>query len=160
MTDQTIKCPHCGNEIPLSETLFHQIKENLRKEFEDAVKVKEQELAKREKLLNEKAKQVEDSEKVISQQVTEKLKSEREKLKQEAKKEAESAILIELKDLKTQITEKDKKIEQFQNNELEFRKKMRELEEQKGHGHGVRSCHGHVVMSVMGASCQSWSWGL
>ncbi len=95
MPDQTIKCPHCGKEIPLTETLSHQIKENLRKEFE------------------------------------EKVKTEKEKWKQEAKKEAESDILIELKDLKKQITEKDEKIEQFQNNELEFRKKMRELEEQK-----------------------------
>lgn len=95
MLDQTIICPHCGKEIPLTETLSHQIKENLRKEFEEEVK------------------------------------TEKEKWKQEAKKEAESDILIELKDLKKQITEKDEKIEQFQNNELEFRKKMRELEEQK-----------------------------
>ncbi|MDP3048839.1 MAG: DUF2130 domain-containing protein [Thermodesulfovibrionales bacterium] len=33
--------------------------------------------------------------------------------------------------MKEQITDKDKKIEKLQNNELEFRKKMRELEEQK-----------------------------
>lgn len=39
--------------------------------------------------------------------------------------------MVELRDLKEQIVEKDKKIEIFQNNELEFRKKMRELEDQK-----------------------------
>ena len=79
----------------------------------------------------EKKKHVEDSEKAIDQQVADKLKTEREKLKQEAKREAESAILIELRDLKEQIADKDKKIEKLQDNELEFRKKMRELEEQK-----------------------------
>ena len=131
MPDQTIICPHCSKEIPLTETLTHQLKENLRKEFEEEVKGKEHDLAKREKLLEERAKQVEDSEKAVQQRVTEKVKTEKEKWTQEAKKEAESDILIELKDLKKQIIEKDEKIEQFQNNELEFRKKMRELEEQK-----------------------------
>ena len=131
MPDQTIICPHCSKEIPLTETLTHQLKENLRKEFEEEVKGKEHDLAKREKLLEEKAKQVEDSEKAVQQRVIEKVNTEKEKWKQEAKKEAESNILIELKDLKKQITEKDEKIEQFQNNELEFRKKMRELEDQK-----------------------------
>jgi len=34
MSDQTINCSYCNKEIPLTETLFHQIKESLRKEFE------------------------------------------------------------------------------------------------------------------------------
>ena len=131
MLDQTIKCPHCGKEIPLTETLSLQIKESLLKEVEEKTKEKELELSEREKLLEEKKKHVEDSEKAIDQQVADKLKTEREKLKQEAKREAESAILIELRDLKEQIADKDKKIEKLQDNELEFRKKMRELEEQK-----------------------------
>ena len=131
MLDQTIKCPHCGKEIPLTETLSLQIKESLWKEVEEKTKEKELELSGREKLLEEKKKQVEDSEKTIDQQVADKLKTAREKLKQEARKEAESAILVELKDLKEQIADKEQKIEKFQNNELEFRKKMRELEEQK-----------------------------
>ncbi|MEW6738920.1 MAG: DUF2130 domain-containing protein [Nitrospirota bacterium] len=131
MSDQTIKCPHCGKEIPLTETLSLQIKESLWQEVEEKAKEKELELSKREKLLEEKKKQVEDSEKAIAQQVAVKLKTEREKIKQEAKNEAESTILVELKDLKEQISEKDKKIEKFQNNELEFRRKMRELEDQK-----------------------------
>ncbi len=131
MPDQTIKCPHCSKEIPLTETLSHQIKENLRQEIEEETKEREHELSKLEKLLAEKLKQVEESKKTIEQQVEDKLKGERETLKQEAKKEAESAILVELKDMKEQLIERDKKIEKFQNNELEFRKKMRGLEEQK-----------------------------
>jgi len=34
MTDQTITCPYCNKEIPLTETLFHQVEEDLRKEYE------------------------------------------------------------------------------------------------------------------------------
>ena len=131
MLDQTIKCPHCGKEIPLTETLSHQIKENLRKEIAEESKEREQELSEREKSLEEKAKKVAESEKVIAQQVSARLKTESEKIKQEAKREAESAILVELKDLKEQVAYKEQKIEKLQTNELEFRKKMRELEEQK-----------------------------
>lgn len=124
MPEQTIKCPNCGKEIPLTETLFHQIKESLRKEFEVQAKEKEQELAKREK-------QVEDSEKTIEQRVSEKLKAEREKLKQDGKKEAEEALLLERKDLQEQLAEKEKKIEESQSIELDLRKKVREAEEAK-----------------------------
>lgn len=124
MPEQTIKCPNCGKEIPLTETLFHQIKESLRKEFEVQAKEKEQELARREK-------QVEDSEKTIEQRVSEKLKAEREKLKQDGKKEAEEALLLERKDLQEQLAEKEKKIEESQSIELDLRKKVREAEEAK-----------------------------
>ena len=51
MLDQTIKCPHCGKEIPLTETLSLQIKESLLKEVEEKTKEKELELSEREKLL-------------------------------------------------------------------------------------------------------------
>jgi len=124
MPDQTIICPNCGKEIPLTETLFHQIKESLRKEYDDKAREKEQELARREK-------QVEDSEKTIEQRVSEKLKAEREKLKQDGKKEAEEALLLERKDLQEQLAEKEKKIEESQSIELDLRKKVREAEEAK-----------------------------
>jgi len=45
MSDQTIVCPNCGKEIPLTETLFHQIKESLRKEYDNKAREKELELA-------------------------------------------------------------------------------------------------------------------
>ncbi|MBU4320617.1 MAG: DUF2130 domain-containing protein [Nitrospinae bacterium] len=129
MPDQTINCPYCNKEIPLTETLFHQVKENLRKEFEDKTKEKEHELAKREKLLEEKAKIIKDSEKVIEQRVSEKLKAEKEKLKQDAKKEAEADLLVDMKDLQEQAIEKDKKLQKAQETELELRKRVREAEE-------------------------------
>ena len=131
MPDQTITCPYCGKEIPLTETLAHQIKESLRKEFEVKVREIESALAKREKLLAEKTKILEDSQKSIDQQVSQKLQVEREKLKQEARKEVEEAIKIELKDLQEQNCEKERKLAEAQKVELEFRRKMREVEELK-----------------------------
>lgn len=129
MPDQTITCPYCGKEIPLTETLSHQIKEELRKEFELKARERESELAKREKSLAEEMKILEDAKKAIDQQVFQKLQTEREKLKQEARKEVENAIQVKLKDLQEQNNEKEVKIAEAQKAELEFRKKIRELEE-------------------------------
>ena len=130
MPEQII-CPNCGKEIPLTDTLSNQIKESLRKEYEDKAKEKEQELARREKLLEEKAKQVEDSEKAIEQRIGERIKAERERLKKETKKEVEEAFLLEQKDLREQLAEKDRKLEEAQKAELQLRKKIREVEEAK-----------------------------
>jgi len=129
MPDQTITCPYCGKEIPLTETLSHQIKEELRKEFELKARERALELAKREKSLAEEMKILEDAKKTIDQQVLQKLQAEREKLKQEAKKEVEAAIRVELKDLQEQNTEKERKLAEAQKVELEFRKKIRQLDE-------------------------------
>lgn len=81
MSDQTITCPYCGKEIPLTETLSHQIKEGLQREFELKARERELELAKREKLLAEEVKILEDSKKSIDQQVFQKLQAERTKVK-------------------------------------------------------------------------------
>jgi len=42
VADQTIVCPHCGKEIPLTETLFHQVEERLRKTFEEKTKERDE----------------------------------------------------------------------------------------------------------------------
>ncbi len=129
MSDQTITCTYCGKEIPLTETLSHQIKEELRKEFELKARERELEFAKREKSLAEGMKVLEDAKKTIDQQVSQKLQAERERLKRETRKEIEDAIRVELKDLQEQNVEKERKLAEAQRVELEFRKKVRELEE-------------------------------
>ena len=131
MPEQTIVCPNCGKKIPITETLSHQIKENLQREFDDKVKQLEISLSKREKLLHEEAKKIEKSKQAIETQICERLKVEAEKLKREAKKEAKSALELELKDLQEQNAEKEKRLEEARKAELEFRKKIRDLDEKR-----------------------------
>jgi len=45
MSEQTIRCPKCGHEIPLTEAFTHQIEERLREQFEADSKRKEKEYA-------------------------------------------------------------------------------------------------------------------
>jgi hypothetical protein len=86
-----IKCPKCGERIPLTETLHHQLIESARNE----------------------------------------LKQEKIKLEKEAVIKARAALNLELKELSEQIEEKDQKLREAQNAELELRKEKRGLEERK-----------------------------
>lgn len=55
MAQETIKCPKCDYEIPVSEVLTHQIRENLKAEFEKELQKKEVEIrSKAEKVASEK----------------------------------------------------------------------------------------------------------
>lgn len=131
MTDQTITCPSCGTEIPLSATLSQQIRENLRKEFESESKEREAAIALREKQLSVQQEEIKNAKNSMNQEVAEKLKAEELRIKQAAKLDAETALQVELTDLKQQVSESKQKIEEAQHNELELRKRARELEDQK-----------------------------
>lgn len=124
MADQVIICPYCHREIPLTEAISHQIREQLRKEFDSEVKKKEQELFQKEQALSEK-------EKTLEEDFAQKIKIEKSKLEEEAKQNAEQKVAVELKDLKAQVTEKEQKLLEAQNAELELRKQRRELEERQ-----------------------------
>ena len=60
MADQVIICPHCNKEVPLTEAISHQIREQLRKGFDVEVKKKEQELVQKEQALPKKEKALEE----------------------------------------------------------------------------------------------------
>lgn len=128
MSDQTIICPYCNKEIPLTETLSHQIRESLRKEFEAKTKTREAGLLEREKKIDEQLKQVESAQSRIAQEVADQLKAEKTKIRQSVKTEVESAKRAELKDLQDQIASKDQELKATQDNELKLRKRVREIE--------------------------------
>lgn len=124
MAEETIKCPNCGFDIPISEALTHQIQDRLKMQMEAGIKKREAELSEKEKILD-KAKAD------VDEQVAERLKAEVAKIQTQAAEKAEEKIKIEFEDLKAQVIEKDKKIDEAQKLELEIRKRHRELEEKE-----------------------------
>jgi hypothetical protein len=95
MPEQSISCPKCGTEIPLTEALSHQIAEQLRGEFEQ------------------------------------KLEHEKVQLWKTAQVKAQEKMAIELADLKSQNEEHSKELEEARKNEIELRRKTREIEEKE-----------------------------
>ncbi|MBI2413636.1 MAG: DUF2130 domain-containing protein [Deltaproteobacteria bacterium] len=131
MPDQTIKCPYCSRDIPLTETLSSQIKEGVRKEFEDKARARELELKKREDALAGKSREVDEAKRSLEESLAKRLAVEKAKLVDAAQKKAKEELLVELKNLKDENDEKAKLLAEARGKELELRKQARELEEAK-----------------------------
>lgn len=117
MTDQAIICPHCGKRIPLTEALTHPIEEKLRKEFDSETKRKEREY--------------EAAVEALKKEHAQGLASERASIEKAAKKRADEAAAQDLKDLKAQLDEKAKLLDDARKHELALRKREREIEERE-----------------------------
>jgi len=131
MAEQTIRCPKCKTDIPLTEVLTAQIKEGVKNELMVEVEKKEKALAEKEKDILAEKKLIEDSRENIEEEVNKRLDVEKKKIKEQTKKDAEDEVSLELKDLQEQIQEKNKKIKESQDKELELRKKQREIEDKE-----------------------------
>lgn len=113
----TIKCPRCGEAIELTEAISHDIEIELRKKYEKEVS-----------LITTKAKKdMADRE----HELEEKIKKERQRIFVKAKREAEESIGIELSDLKEQLTDKKRKLQELQEQELAMRKRERDIGEKE-----------------------------
>ena len=117
MPDQTITCPFCSEEISLSDTLYKQIKESTRKEFEVEGRKRESDLKLRESALEET--------------ISKRLAADRQSLSADAEKKAAERLSVEMKALKQESTEKDKLLERSRSAELDLLKKTRALEDEK-----------------------------
>ncbi|MDP8219672.1 MAG: DUF2130 domain-containing protein [Candidatus Theseobacter exili] len=131
MTEQVIICPYCKREIPLTEAISHQIREQLLKDFEAEREKAEKLLDQKNEALRAKEKELEDAKKSMEEQITQKVKAEKEKIEVEIKKKVVEESELKIKDLIGQVEEKDKKLQESQKAELELRKQRRELEESK-----------------------------
>lgn len=131
MDNQTIKCPYCNKEFPLTETISKQLREEISKEFEEKNKKRDIDIAEREKSLSAKEEEIKKSKKSLEEEIETKVKIATDEIKKKAKQEATKEVSVDLEELKEQIEEKDKKLEQANKAELAFRKKARELEESK-----------------------------
>ena len=88
-------------------------------------------LTQRERDIAAEQDKLEQSRKSLDAQVAEKLKAGQAKIVAEAAQEAKNAHAAEMADLQGQLADKDKKLANAQQTELELRKQRRELEEQK-----------------------------
>ncbi|MEK7773209.1 MAG: DUF2130 domain-containing protein [Deltaproteobacteria bacterium] len=131
MAEQTIICPHCNKEIELTEALSGRIKEEVRKDFEGRVREKELELKKAQEDLTRRGRALEDSKRALEESYEIKLAVEKVRLADEARKRASEQVDVELKDLKERNSEKERLLAGHVKAELDMRKKMREMEEER-----------------------------
>lgn len=118
----TITCPKCGEKIPLTDALTPDLKEQLTKEMGESIRKKEQELKAKEEKMQER-------EDAMWKEYEKKMESERVTLKQKAEKKAHEEAGAEFKDLVLANAEKDQKLKEAGQRELDLLKQKREFEE-------------------------------
>ena len=131
MAENLITCPQCRAAIPLSEALSHQMREQARRELDQAMAKQKADFDADKKVLAEQVAKMKDDARRASEEAARKLQSERESIEKEAIRRFEEKNSVEKRNLELIVQEQRKKLEETQRNELELLKKQRELEEQK-----------------------------
>jgi hypothetical protein len=111
---ESITCPNCKTEIPLTEAINHEVEERLRAEFADE---REQLVAEKEQLLT--AKDVERDTAVAAA---------REEEAVAASARAAEEVSVEMRDLQSQVDEQATLRQEAETRELELRAEKRKLE--------------------------------
>lgn len=117
MADQTVKCPKCGNEFPITEAFTQQIVGRLRADFEETARKRQSEY---DQALGKK-----------DQELQAALVAERKRVESLARAQAQDTVAIELQDLRTQVTERNLQMQTARQKELDLLKRQRELEEKQ-----------------------------
>lgn len=88
-------------------------------------------LRKRQRELDEREKAIDQTAEKLKEEFNQKYLAEKLNLEERVRKETQESIGIELKDLKSQVEEKDRKLKEALDNELKMRHQQRELEERE-----------------------------
>lgn len=110
----SITCPNCLNEIPLTEAISREVEDRLRAEFD----------AEKERLVTEQAEQLaaKDAEREAA------LAQAREKATVAAEARAAEQVSVQMRDLESRAEEQEKLRREAEERELELRREKRELE--------------------------------
>jgi len=120
----SITCPGCGEVIPISETIYHQVAERAERELKAKSLRQERALAEREK-------QLQACEEEFDRRVQEQVKAAAAELQAKAEQQARQSVCLELEDLRRQAVAKDEKLRAAEQAELQLRKQKRDLEERE-----------------------------
>lgn len=142
MTEPTITCPNCKTEIKLTESLAAPLIAATRKQFEQQLAEKDNDITKREQVMREKEKQLADAktklDEQVATQVEEQLRKDRARIVAEESKKAKLAAATdlnqktqELADLQEVLKQRDEKLAEAQKAQAELIKKQRELDDAK-----------------------------
>ena len=137
-----ITCPNCKTEIRLTESLAAPLIAATRKQFEQQLSLKDEEIAKREQGIRDKEKQVAEAKRnldtQVADQVATQLKAERSRVIEEESKKAKQAAANELDNKERELAElqevlkvRDANLAEAQQAQAELIKKQRELDDAK-----------------------------
>lgn len=138
MAEPTVVCPQCKTEIKLTESLAAPLLESIRRDYEQRLVQKDNDVAKREAALTERAQSLEKAKATIDQQVAQKLQLERSRISAEEAQKAKLAIgndlnqkTKEIDNLQEILKQNNTKLAEAQKAQAELIRKQRELDDAK-----------------------------
>ncbi|MCK1441479.1 DUF2130 domain-containing protein [Bradyrhizobium sp. 48] len=136
--EPTLQCPHCRNEIKLTESLAAPLLEQTRRRFQEQLASKDTEVARKVEALREEREQLAKAREQIEDQVVQRLSAERTVLvATEAKKAREAAAAemqakeSEASDLRETLAANNVKLAEAQQAQAELMRRQRALDEEK-----------------------------
>jgi hypothetical protein len=138
MVEPVITCPNCKQEIKLTDSLAAPLLEVTRREYENKLATKDQEIARREAAVREQQQAIARAEKEVEDQIAIGIRQERKKIAAEEAKRARLLVSDEI-DRKTKevagleaaLRAKDGKLAEAQKAQAELIRKQRELDDAK-----------------------------
>jgi hypothetical protein len=124
-----ITCPNCGQEFEMSDALTGRIRKHLKEELLQDVKRREADIKKKTEALKAQEKQISKKQEAIDEEIEAKLKERLSEAEKKAAKKLEGRYADQLKELQSDLEEKDTAIKTFRKQELELRKEQRKLKE-------------------------------
>jgi hypothetical protein len=138
MTEPTIICPQCKTEIKLTESLAAPLLEATKRDFEQRLAQKDVEAAKRDAALRDRENALAKAKDSLDEQVAEKLNLERGKIVAEEARKAKLALSNdleqkskELREIQDILKQKNEKLAEAQQAQVELLRKQRELDDAK-----------------------------
>ncbi len=131
MEQGRIICPNCGHEFELSDALTGRIREHLKAELSEDVSRREGEVEKKLKEIKEQEKRLARNREAIDEEVEKKLKERLSEAEQKAARKIEEKYTAQFQEMQGVLTEKEEAIKALRQQEVDIRKKQRQLEEAK-----------------------------
>jgi DNA repair exonuclease SbcCD ATPase subunit len=138
MTEPILPCPKCGTQIKLTETLAAPIIDAERRKIEAGFDERTKALQQRESAISaERAKiakenaELEKTKEALETTIATKVAAEREAITKQAQEKATAIAAAELNEIKSELDEKNRKLEEAQRAELQVRKQREALEQEK-----------------------------
>ena len=142
MTEPAITCPNCKTEIRLTESLAAPLIETTRKQFQQQLAQKDDEIAKREQSILEKERQLTISknklDEQVASQVEDQLKIDRARITAEESRKSKQAFANDLEQRSREVAElqsilksQEAKLTEAQKTQADLLRKQRELDDAK-----------------------------
>jgi hypothetical protein len=127
----TVKCPECGHGFPLSEAVLGSVRDDIRKELSADVSKREQALETRLAAVRAREDQIREQAAGVDEEVKKRLAARLEEVEAKARRHAEEALSLKLKELEGELADKAKALKAAEKNELDLRREQRRLKEDR-----------------------------